>query len=139
MLLPTQNNAKLIRVTFCGSVDDGKSTLIGRLLHDTGSIFRDQIESVRKASVKRGLGEIDFSLITDGLSAEREQGITIDVAYMFFSTDAARFIIADAPGHEQYTKNMATAMSTSDAAVIVVDVSHGFTSQSKQGTIIFGS
>src|SRR6266540_4823216 len=104
-----QNEEKeLLRLSTAGSVDDGKSTLIGRLLYDSKGVYEDQIASVRKASVNRNAGPIDFSLLTDGLKAEREQGITIDVAYRYFATPKRKFIIADTPGHEQYTRNMAT-------------------------------
>src|SRR5206468_9903438 len=103
------------------SVDDGKSTLIGRLLYDSRGVYDDQVHSVRKASKNRTAGPIDFSLFTDGLRAEREQGITIDVAYRYFSTARRKFIIADTPGHEQYTRNMATGASTADVAIILID------------------
>lgn len=126
----------LLRFSTAGSVDDGKSTLIGRLLHDTRSVFEDQIEAVRRSPVNRAAGPIDFSLFTDGLRAEREQGITIDVAYRYFSTPRRSFIIADTPGHEQYTPNMATGSSTADAAVIVVDVCRGATAQSRRHAFI---
>ena len=123
----------LLRFLTAGSVDDGKSTLIGRLLFDANALFEDQIESLRKRSVT---GEIDFSLVTDGLGAEREQGITIDVAYRYFSTSRRRFIIADSPGHEQYTRNMATAASNSDLAVLIIDARQGAVTQSKRHTFI---
>src|SRR5581483_7832440 len=111
----------LLRFTTAGSVDDGKSTLIGRLLFDSQSVYEDQLKAVTKASVNRSAGPIDFSLLTDGLRAEREQGITIDVAYRYFATARRKFIIADTPGHEQYTRNMATGASTADLAVILID------------------
>ena len=121
----------LLRFTTAGSVDDGKSTLIGRLLHDAGALYEDHIEALRKAA--GGVGrDLDFSLVTDGLRAEREQGITIDVAYRYFSTAKRRFIIADTPGHEQYTRNMATGASTADLAVILVDARLGVLVQSKR-------
>src|SRR5215470_17100258 len=101
-------NSQLLRFTTAGSVDDGKSTLIGRLLHDSKAVYEDQLASVKKSRINRSTGPIDFSLLTDGLKAEREQGITIDVAYRYFSTPRRKFIIADTPGHEQYTRNMAT-------------------------------
>src|ERR1700734_694759 len=104
----------LLRFTTAGSVDDGKSTLIGRLLYDSRSVYEDQLESVTKASLGRNAGKIDFSLLTDGLRAEREQGITIDVAYRYFATPKRKFIIADTPGHEQYTRNMVTGASTAE-------------------------
>src|SRR5579875_3585799 len=113
---------ELLRFTTAGSVDDGKSTLIGRLLHDTKSVYEDQLASIRASRVNRaGTGKIDFSLLTDGLKAEREQGITIDVAYRYFSTSKRKFIIADTPGHEQYTRNMATGASTADVTVVLID------------------
>src|SRR5580698_5445492 len=112
---------EMLRFTTAGSVDDGKSTLIGRLLHDTRSVYEDQLASVRASRVNRSGGEIDLSLLTDGLRAEREQGITIDVAYRYFSTSRRKFIIADTPGHEQYTRNMATGASTADVAIILID------------------
>lgn len=112
---------EMLRFTTAGSVDDGKSTLIGRLLHDTQAVYDDQLASIRSSSVNRSTGPIDFSLLTDGLRAEREQGITIDVAYRYFSTAKRKFIIADTPGHEQYTRNMATGASTADVAIILID------------------
>ena len=112
---------EMLRFTTAGSVDDGKSTLIGRLLHDTRAVYDDQLASIRSSSVNRSTGPIDFSLLTDGLRAEREQGITIDVAYRYFSTARRKFIIADTPGHEQYTRNMATGASTADVAIILID------------------
>nr|WP_054763773.1 GTP-binding protein [Methylomonas koyamae] len=111
----------LLRFITAGSVDDGKSTLIGRLLHDTGNVAADQLASIRATSQKRGLAAIDWSLLTDGLIAEREQGITIDVAYRYFATARRKFIIGDAPGHEQYTRNMVTAASGADLAILLVD------------------
>ena len=112
---------EMLRFTTAGSVDDGKSTLIGRLLHDTKSVYEDQLASIRASRVNRSGGAIDLSLLTDGLRAEREQGITIDVAYRYFSTSKRKFIIADTPGHEQYTRNMATGASTADVAVVLID------------------
>ena len=128
----------VLRFITCGSVDDGKSTLIGRLLFDTKLIFEDQLASLKKDSIKHGTqGEnIDFALLLDGLEAEREQGITIDVAYRFFSTDKRKFIVADTPGHEQYTRNMATGASTADVAVILIDARKGVLPQSKRHTYI---
>src|SRR6266446_5508792 len=114
----------LLRLTTAGSVDDGKSTLIGRLLHDAKGAYEDQL----KAAIRGG--EIDFSLLTDGLRAEREQGITIDVAYRYFATPKRKFILADTPGHEQYTRNMTTGASTAELAIILVDAQHGITTQS---------
>ena len=119
-----------------GSVDDGKSTLIGRLLHDTKAIFEDQLAAVSRASSKRGQGEMDLSLLTDGLEAEREQGITIDVAYRYFATPKRKFIIADTPGHEQYTRNMITGGSTADVAIILVDARKGVLTQTRRHTYI---
>jgi sulfate adenylyltransferase large subunit len=112
---------EMLRFTTAGSVDDGKSTLIGRLLHDTRSVYEDQLASIRASRVNRSGGELDLSLLTDGLRAEREQGITIDVAYRYFSTANRKFIIADTPGHEQYTRNMATGASTADVAIVLID------------------
>jgi sulfate adenylyltransferase large subunit len=122
----------LLRVCTAGSVDDGKSTLIGRLLHDSRSVYEDQISSVEVASRNRGAGRIDFSLFTDGLRAEREQGITIDVAYRYFATARRKFILADTPGHEQYTRNMATGASTADLAILLVDARNGVRVQSRR-------
>ena len=115
----------LLRICTAGSVDDGKSTLIGRLLYDSRAVYEDQVHSVRVASRNRAAGPIDFSLFTDGLRAEREQGITIDVAYRYFATARRKFILADTPGHEQYTRNMATGASTADVAILLVDARHG--------------
>ena len=122
----------LLRICTAGSVDDGKSTLIGRLLHDSKSVYEDQIASVEKASKNRVAGPIDFSLFTDGLKAEREQGITIDVAYRYFATSRRKFILADTPGHEQYTRNMATGASTADVAILLIDARNGVRTQSKR-------
>jgi sulfate adenylyltransferase large subunit len=132
-----QEEAKqLLRFTTAGSVDDGKSTLIGRLLYDSKGVYEDQIASVRKASVNRSAGPIDFSLLTDGLRAEREQGITIDVAYRYFATPKRKFIIADTPGHEQYTRNMATGASTAHLAIVLVDARKGVLPQSRRHAFI---
>jgi sulfate adenylyltransferase large subunit len=114
-------NRGLLRFSTAGSVDDGKSTLIGRLLHDTKGIYDDQLAALKKSRLNRSTGPIDFSLVTDGLKAEREQGITIDVAYRYFATPKRKFIIADTPGHEQYTRNMATGASTADLAIVLID------------------
>jgi sulfate adenylyltransferase large subunit len=122
----------LLRICTAGSVDDGKSTLIGRLLYDSQSVYEDQVSSVEKASKNRNAGPIDFSLFTDGLRAEREQGITIDVAYRYFATARRKFILADTPGHEQYTRNMATGASTADVAILLVDARNGVRVQSKR-------
>jgi sulfate adenylyltransferase large subunit len=122
----------LLRICTAGSVDDGKSTLIGRLLYDSRSVYEDQVHSVQKASKNRTAGPIDFSLFTDGLRAEREQGITIDVAYRYFATARRKFILADTPGHEQYTRNMATGASTADVAILLVDARNGVRAQSRR-------
>jgi sulfate adenylyltransferase large subunit len=122
----------LLRICTAGSVDDGKSTLIGRMLHDAQAVYEDQVHSVRAASRNRGVGPIDFSLFTDGLKAEREQGITIDVAYRYFATARRKFILADTPGHEQYTRNMATGASTADLAILLVDATQGVRPQSRR-------
>ena len=127
----------LLRFTTAGAVDDGKSTLIGRLLFDSKQVFEDQLEHVAEASERRGgAGALDLALLTDGLKAEREQGITIDVAYRYFATPARRFIIADCPGHRQYTRNMVTGASTADLAVVLVDARRGVTEQSKRHAFI---
>jgi small GTP-binding protein len=132
-----QNEEKeLLRLSTAGSVDDGKSTLIGRLLFDSKGVYEDQIASVRKASVNQSAGTLDFALLTDGLRAEREQGITIDVAYRYFSTPKRKFIIADTPGHEQYTRNMATGASTANLAIILVDARNGVLQQSRRHAYI---
>ncbi|MFC0541359.1 sulfate adenylyltransferase subunit 1 [Kutzneria chonburiensis] len=126
----------LLRLATAGSVDDGKSTLVGRLLHDTSAVMPDQLEAVRRASLGRGLAEADLALLTDGLRAEREQGITIDVAYRYFATAKRRFILADTPGHVQYTRNMVTGASTAELAVILVDARHGFVEQTGRHTVV---
>ena len=126
----------VLRFVTAGSVDDGKSTLIGRLLYDSRAIQQDQLAALERASVRRGIGEIDLSLLTDGLEAEREQGITIDVAYRYFATPRRKFIIADAPGHEQYTRNMATGASTADAAVLLVDVRKRLVEQTRRHLLL---
>jgi bifunctional enzyme CysN/CysC/sulfate adenylyltransferase subunit 1 len=126
----------LLRFTTAGSVDDGKSTLIGRLLHDSKSVFEDQLAAVKKSRINRSTGAVDFSLLTDGLKAEREQGITIDVAYRYFETPRRKFIIADTPGHEQYTRNMATGASTANLAVILIDSTKGVLAQTRRHTYI---
>ena len=130
----------LLRVATAGSVDDGKSTLIGRLLHDTGSIPPDQLEQIREATARRGTdsGEIDLALLTDGLRAEREQGITIDVAYRYFSLAGRDVILADTPGHEQYTRNMITGASTADVGLVLVDARSGLTQQSRRHAALCG-
>lgn len=127
---------ELLRLTTAGSVDDGKSTLMGRLLYDCNKVYEDQLEAIRQTSLRRGSSEVDLSLLMDGLSSEREQGITIDVAYRYFTTPKRRFIIADVPGHEQYTRNMVTGASHADLAIILVDVTKGFLSQAKRHLFI---
>jgi sulfate adenylyltransferase large subunit len=134
--LEQEQSKDLLRFTTAGSVDDGKSTLIGRLLYDSQSVYEDQLKSVVKASVNRSAGAIDFSLLTDGLRAEREQGITIDVAYRYFATARRKFIIADTPGHEQYTRNMATGASTAELAIILIDARNGVLRQSRRHAYI---
>jgi sulfate adenylyltransferase subunit 1 len=129
-------NMQLLRFTTAGSVDDGKSTLIGRLLYDSKSIFEDQLESVQSSSNKRGLDHVDLALLTDGLKDEREQGITIDVAYRYFATPKRKFIIADTPGHIQYTRNMVTGASTANMALILVDARHGVVEQTCRHSFI---
>src|SRR5690606_32895469 len=119
-----------------GSVDDGKSTLIGRLMYDTKSIFDDQLASIKNASNRKGLSYTDLSMLTDGLKDEREQGITIDVAYRFFTTPKRKFIIADTPGHIQYTRNMVTGASTANAALILIDAKTGLTEQTHRHSFI---
>ena len=126
----------LLRFTTAGSVDDGKSTLIGRLLYDSKSIFEDQLEAVEEASKHKGLEVADLSLLTDGLRAEREQGITIDVAYRYFATPKRKFIIADTPGHIQYTRNMVTGASTADLAIILIDARNGLVEQTHRHSFI---
>jgi len=121
-----------LRFATAGSVDDGKSTLIGRLLYDARAIQEDQLEAVARASQRRGDGALDLSLLTDGLEAEREQGITIDVAYRYFATPRRKFIVADSPGHEQYTRNMATAASNADALILLVDATKGLLAQTRR-------
>ncbi len=136
--LEQHENKELLRFITCGSVDDGKSTLIGRLLHDSKMIFEDQLAAITKDSKTMGTtgDKVDLALLVDGLQSEREQGITIDVAYRYFSTDKRKFIIADTPGHEQYTRNMATGASTSDLAVILIDARHGVQTQTKRHSFI---
>jgi len=136
--LAQETSKGLLRFTTAGSVDDGKSTLIGRLLYDSRSVYDDQLESVTKASAGRNAGAIDFSLLTDGLRAEREQGITIDVAYRYFATPRRKFIIADTPGHEQYTRNMVTGASTAELAIVLVDARKGVLTQSRRHSYIAG-
>lgn len=136
--LKEHENKQLLRFITCGSVDDGKSTLIGRLLHDSKMIFEDQLAAIKKDSKKNNTteGEFDLALLVDGLQSEREQGITIDVAYRYFSTDKRKYIIADTPGHEQYTRNMATGASTADLAIILIDARYGVQTQTKRHSFI---
>jgi sulfate adenylyltransferase subunit 1 len=122
-------NRKLIKIATAGSVDDGKSTLIGRLLYDTNSLTSDKIEAIERSSKQRGYDYLDFSLATDGLVAEREQGITIDVAHIYFNTNKTNFIVADTPGHVEYTRNMVTGASTSQVAIILIDARKGVIEQ----------
>ena len=126
------SDTELLRFITAGSVDDGKSTLIGRLLYDSKSIFEDQLSAITNTSHKRGMKDVDLSLLTDGLQAEREQGITIDVAYRYFATPKRKFIIADTPGHEQYTRNMVTGASTANLAIILIDARKGVLTQSRR-------
>lgn len=136
--LKQHEDKELLRFLTCGSVDDGKSTLIGRLLHDSKMIFEDQLAAIEKDSTKHGTtgNKIDLALLVDGLQAEREQGITIDVAYRYFSTDKRKFIIADTPGHEQYTRNMVTGASTCDLAIILIDARYGVQTQTRRHSYI---
>ena len=127
---------RTLRIATAGSVDDGKSTLIGRLLHDTKTVFEDQLAAVVRASRRYGDGEVNLALLTDGLRAEREQGITIDVAYRYFATPRRNFIVADTPGHAQYTRNMVTGASTADVAIVLVDVRHGVVEQTRRHAFI---
>src|SRR5579862_6424078 len=133
--LREEREKDLFRFSTAGSVDDGKSTLIGRLLYDTQSVYEDQVRSIEGKGTTAP-GQIDFALLTDGLRAEREQGITIDVAYRYFSTAKRKFIIADTPGHEQYTRNMATGASTADASVVLIDAGKGVLVQSRRHAYI---
>jgi len=130
------DNNQLLRFTTAGSVDDGKSTLIGRLLYDSKSIFEDQLEAIENTSKKKGHEGVDLALFTDGLRDEREQGITIDVAYRYFTTPKRKFIIADTPGHIQYTRNMVTGASTANVATILIDARHGVIEQTIRHTFI---
>jgi len=136
--LAQHERKELLRLLTCGSVDDGKSTLIGRLLHDSKLIYEDQLAAIEADSVKSGTtgGKLDLALLVDGLQAEREQGITIDVAYRYFSTAKRKFIIADTPGHEQYTRNMATGASTCDLAIILIDARNGVQTQTRRHSFI---
>ncbi len=136
LFLRREEEKDLLRFITCGSVDDGKSTLIGRLLFDSKGVYEDQLSAITKATVNETAGAIDFALLTDGLRAEREQGITIDVAYRYFSTPKRKFIIADTPGHEQYTRNMATGASTANLAIVLIDARHGVLAQSRRHAFI---
>ena len=138
--LERHETKSLLRLITCGSVDDGKSTLLGRLLYDTRLLFDDQLATLKDDSLRHGTqnGELDFALLVDGLAAEQEQGITIDVAYRFFSTDRRKFIVADCPGHEQYTRNMATGASTAELAIVLVDARKGLLTQTRRHTYICG-
>jgi len=129
-------NMDLLRFTTAGSVDDGKSTLIGRLLYDSKSIFEDQMEAIQQVSDRKGEEHVNLALLTDGLRDEREQGITIDVAYRYFATPQRKFIIADTPGHIQYTRNMVTGASTANLAIILIDARHGIVEQTKRHSFI---
>ncbi|HWE10522.1 MAG TPA: sulfate adenylyltransferase subunit CysN [Solirubrobacteraceae bacterium] len=131
-----RRNSELLRIATAGSVDDGKSTLIGRLLHDSKAIFEDQMDHVVQTSERRGDGYVNLALLTDGLRAEREQGITIDVAYRYFATPRRKFIIADTPGHEQYTRNMVTGASTADVSIVLVDARKGVSEQTRRHAYI---
>ena len=136
--LKQHEDKPLLRFITCGSVDDGKSTLIGRLLYDSKRLFDDQLAALTSDSRRHGTrgGEIDYALLLDGLAAEREQGITIDVAYRYFDTERRKFIVADCPGHEQYTRNMATGASTADLAVVLVDARKGLLTQTRRHSYI---
>ncbi|MCC6274920.1 MAG: 50S ribosome-binding GTPase, partial [Leptospiraceae bacterium] len=126
----------ILRFLTAGSVDDGKSTLIGRILYDNNSLLEDQLDAIEKSSEKTGNGHLNLALLTDGLKAEREQGITIDVAYKYFSTEKRKFIIADTPGHIQYTRNMVTGASTANLSIILIDARKGCTEQTYRHSYI---
>ena len=136
--LESHEHKSLLRFITCGSVDDGKSTLIGRLLYEAKMVFEDQLSALERDSKRVGTrgAELDFALLVDGLAAEREQGITIDVAYRFFSTERRKFIVADTPGHEQYTRNMVTGASTADLAVILIDARKGVLTQTRRHSFL---
>jgi bifunctional enzyme CysN/CysC len=136
MTAETAQRMELVRLATTGSVDDGKSTLIGRLLYDTKQIFEDQMEAIKEASRRRGTDYVDLALLTDGLRAEREQGITIDVAYRYFATPKRKFVLADTPGHVQYTRNMVTGASTADIALILIDARKGILEQTRRHSFI---
>src|SRR6185436_5955033 len=132
----TQHPIEILRLNTCGSVDDGKSTLIGRLLYDSKSLMEDQLEALERSADITGGGRVNLANLTDGLRAEREQGITIDVAYRYFATPNRKFIIADTPGHVQYTRNMVTGASTADLGLVLVDARQGLTEQSHRHAVI---
>src|SRR5881296_2000961 len=132
MPVPAHHPIEILRFNTCGSVDDGKSTLIGRLLYDSKSLMLDQLDALQRSADLTGGGQINLANLTDGLRAEREQGITIDVAYRYFATTRRKFIIADTPGHEQYTRNMATGASTANLAILLIDARHGVREQSRR-------
>ena len=134
--MPHTHPIELLRFNTCGSVDDGKSTLIGRLLYDSQSIMEDQMEALERSADITGGGQINLANLTDGLRAEREQGITIDVAYRYFATPQRNFIVADTPGHQQYTRNMVTGASTADVAIVLVDARHGIVEQTRRHAFI---
>ncbi|MBT8191530.1 MAG: GTP-binding protein, partial [Bacteroidia bacterium] len=136
MINDTNINSELLRFTTAGSVDDGKSTLIGRLLYDSKSIYQDQYDAIKQATERRGEEGVNLALLTDGLKSEREQGITIDVAYRYFATPKRKFIIADTPGHIQYTRNMVTGASTANVALILIDARNGVVEQTRRHAII---
>ena len=138
LYLKKHEEKDILRFITCGSVDDGKSTLIGRMLYESHMLFDDQLSALKKDSKSMGTQgqNIDFALLVDGLSAEREQGITIDVAYRFFSTENRKYIVADTPGHEEYTRNMATGSTTADVAIILVDARNGIMTQTKRHSFI---
>ncbi len=131
-----RDNIDLLRFSVIGSVDDGKSTLIGRLLYDSKSIFEDQLQAIEESSKKRGDERVNLALLTDGLKAEREQGITIDVAYRYFATPKRKFIISDCPGHIEYTRNMVTGTSSTNLSIVLVDAREGLVEQTKRHTFI---
>src|SRR5207248_4696981 len=136
--LHAHERTSLLRLITCGSVDDGKSTLIGRLLYESGLLFDDHLDALKADSLREGTrgGDLDFALLLDGLAAEREQGITIDVAYRYFQTERRKFIVADSPGHEQYTRNMVTGASTADCAVLLLDARKGTLTQTRRHAYI---
>ena len=136
MSILNRSNIDLLRFSVIGSVDDGKSTLIGRLLYDSKSIFEDQLQAIEESSKKRGDARVNLALLTDGLKAEREQGITIDVAYRYFSTPKRKFIISDCPGHIEYTRNMVTGTSNTNLSIVLVDARHGLVEQTRRHIFI---